>query len=122
MNDSYLSVESGGEIGPFKVIRLIGEFDLNEVSGFERKLEELLTEDSRYVVLDMSELEYLDSSGIGCVVRLYRDTEEKQSGKLFIFNPPPFIKELFQISNLTSFLKLITSQQELEETCLGFNS
>jgi anti-sigma B factor antagonist len=114
MHSGYLTVEDGGCVGNFQIVKLNGEFDLNEVNYFEEKLEEFLEEGQKNIVLDMSQLEYLDSSGIGCIVRLYRDTEEKLNGKLIIYQPKDFIRELFQISNLTSFLDIVDSPEELK--------
>ena len=115
MQKGYLTVENGGKLNNYQIIKLKGEFDLNEVNYFEKNIEEILKETVKYVILDVTDLEYLDSSGIGCIVRLYRDTEEKRSGKLIIYNPPSFIQELFQISNLHSFLSITSDEKELEQ-------
>jgi len=117
MSGEYLNIEAGDRIGKYRVIRLSGEFDLNEVSHFEEKAGEILSGGARHVVLDLSQLDYLDSSGIGCIVRLYRDTEENAKGKLVLYHPKEFIEELFEISNLTSFLRVLHTAEELESFC-----
>jgi len=119
MNEESLEVTPAGKIGRFQIIRLAGEFDLNEVRNFEAKIDEILADNKAHVVLDLNELEYLDSSGIGCLVRLYRDTVERADGKFVIYRPKDFIKELFEVSNLTKFLAIVESQEALERTCQG---
>lgn len=116
MDERYLTIKKETPIGKYQVISLSGEFDLNEVAYFEEKTEEYL-EKEKFVVLDLNKLEYLDSSGIGCIVRLYRDTEENVDGKLVLYRPKGIIEELFEISNLTSFLTVIHTLEELEEFC-----
>lgn len=117
MRDSYLEVVESSKMQNFRVFKLIGEFDLNEIIHFENMMTSLLKDGSRYAVLDMSGLEYLDSSGIGCIVRLYRDLEEKLKGKLVLFQINDFVKELFEISNLTGFLTIFNTREEVEKFC-----
>ncbi len=117
MSDESLEVIESGEVGKYKIIKLIGEFDLNDVKSFDSKIEEVFPDQKRYIILDLSELEYLDSSGIGCFVRLYRDTTIKHGGKFIVFQPKEFIKELFEVSNLTQFWTVVETKKELEEIC-----
>ena len=123
MEDLYFSMQKNGTIGKYDIVKLIGEFDLNEVNFFEKKLLSLIGREGGdwqacLLVLDISELEYLDSSAIGAFVRLYREIVEKGKGKLFFFKPKEFIEELFQISNLKNFLSVVHTKKELEEKCL----
>jgi len=120
MREHYLEVVENGKIGKFKIFKLIGEFDLNEIIHFENSIGKYLKDGSKLIILDMSALEYLDSSGIGCLVRLYRDIEEKIKGKLILYQINDFIKELFEISNLTGFLTILSSKDELDKYCLEF--
>lgn len=117
MEDIYFNIVSAPQIGNYQVFKLIGEFDLNEVYLFESKVSEALSQKPPKIVLDISELEYLDSSAIGAFVRLYREVVEKSKGKLYFFNPKEFIEELFELSNLKNFLSIIHEQSELEQKC-----
>ncbi len=117
MSEESLDVIDAGKIRNFRLIKLIGEFDLNDVKSFEENVERILVDEKKYIVLDLSELDYLDSSGIGCLVRLYRDTVGKYGGKFIIYSPKEFIKELFEVSNLTQFWPILEKKEELEDYC-----
>lgn len=62
----------------------------NDFSGFavdelKDQFELLVEQDSNCVVLDFSKTEFIDSSGIGAIVFLYKRIE-KQSNKLSLLN------------------------------------
>ena len=52
------------------VLAFAGELDLAGLPGVERQVAELLTRAPRPVVMDLGELEFLDSSGIAVLVRV----------------------------------------------------
>lgn len=118
MSARYLQIEDGGNVGLKRILILKGEFDLNETSFFEEKVNAVLNgSEYKYFVLDVKELEYLDSSGISALVRLYHQIEKEEDKKLLIYNPPEFIKELFQMANLTNFIQVINTKEELDDLC-----
>jgi len=63
-----------------------------------------LIPDSKRVVLELSRLEYLDSSGLGAVVRLWM-TGKKANCELKVANLTPRIKDLFVLTNISSIFE-----------------
>jgi len=56
------------------------------------------------VVLDLTNLNYLDSSGLGAVVRLW-GASKKAGGDLTLVNLSKRIKDLFSLTNLSSIFE-----------------
>ncbi|HXZ21075.1 MAG TPA: STAS domain-containing protein [Candidatus Acidoferrales bacterium] len=59
---------------------------------------------SKRVVLDLSQVNYLDSSGLGAVVRLWM-TAKKANCDFKVANLTPRIKDLFSLTNLSSIFE-----------------
>jgi len=63
-----------------------------------------LIPETKRVVLDLSHLEYLDSSGLGTIVRLWM-TGKKANCELKVVNLSPRIKDLFTLTNISSIFE-----------------
>src|SRR4051794_33583418 len=61
-------------VGPVRVATLIGELDLSNVGDIENQLAAGLRSDS-ILVVDLAQLAYVDSSGLGMLDRLSRHTK-----------------------------------------------
>jgi len=69
------------------------------VCGFLNKKVQEVMPDSKLIVLDLTELEWIDSMGLGTLVRLYVSC--KSSGRrLQLINLGPRVKELLGLTNL----------------------
>ena len=63
------------EIGPEAetcLVRVAGELDLANVPALERELHRILTHDLQRVILDLEDLEFIDSTGLACLVKATR--------------------------------------------------
>ena len=68
-------------------VSLRGELDQHEARGAMRSMDELLEEYlPRDLVLELSELSFMDSSGIALMIRLNRRMKE-MGGRMWIENP-----------------------------------
>jgi len=63
-----------------------------------------LIPDNKRVVLDLTKLEYLDSSGLGAVVRLWM-TSKKAGSELKVVNLNQRLKDLFTLTNISSIFE-----------------
>ena len=60
--------------------------------------------DAKTVILDMSLVQFVDSSGLGAILNLVRDTLERD-GRIAICSPQPSVRVLFRMVQLS---KLVT--------------
>jgi anti-sigma B factor antagonist len=92
-------VSEGFRIEPFDGdgVRLIGELDLASYDEATRELSSLFETDGD-VMLDLSELSFVDSSGIRLFIRLHLALEGR--GTLTLRSPTPHVARILQMSGL----------------------
>jgi anti-anti-sigma factor len=102
-----IQVESRGER---RIVRIKGKVTLENCPFFLSRLESALEGGVREVVLDCREVPFMDSSGIGEVLRLFRALRER-NGEIVLINPNRKLRELFQMYR---FEKFMTIREEVE--------
>jgi anti-sigma B factor antagonist len=103
VSDDLLSVEVLDR-GPDVVISVSGELDFGTTTGFLAVVQPL-TEAGRVVVLDLAELEFCDSSGLGALVRLHKLAEDA-GGTLDLARPRPQLESTIRLTMLHRLLHL----------------
>lgn len=80
-------------------IKPIGEVDIYTSPEFKNKIIELIEKKSLNIIINGEELEYIDSTGLGVLMNLYKKSQENN---LFIkiINLKPNIYKLFDITGL----------------------
>lgn len=79
------------------IVRVIGSLDHYNVSGFRSVIADLISKGNKNVVVDMSQVEFMDSGGMsGIVFGLKRLSEA--GGRLFLANCGPRITRKLEIS------------------------
>jgi anti-sigma B factor antagonist len=81
-----------------RVARLLGEVDLHSAASLNEKLDNLIANDSK-VVLDLDEVGFLDSTGLGVLVAA-RTTAVRSGGDFVLVCTQPRIRKLFTITGL----------------------
>ena len=85
------------------VLQLAGELDLSTVSIFVEALDELLDGDPTRIELDMSELSFIDSSGVGAYVTAHRRAQAKGS-RLWVGERSGLVQRVLQLSGVEEAL------------------
>jgi len=80
-----------------------GEIDISNAKDFKAKLESSLAEASQSIRIDLSELKYIDSTGLGVIIGVY-STIKKDGLSIKVVNPRDNVKKLLAISGLDSVL------------------
>lgn len=62
------------------------------------------------VAVDMEKLTYIDSSGIGILIKALNYVNGLD-GKLCVANLKPVIEKVFKVSGLTSYFEILTSEE-----------
>lgn len=87
------------------LISLKGDLDIYATESFKKDVEALTQAQAMDLVMDASDLSYLDSMGIGILMAIYHDQEEKGYG-LRLKNLKPHIKKLFVITELDELFQI----------------
>ncbi|MEY2403903.1 MAG: hypothetical protein QOD38_1454 [Acidimicrobiaceae bacterium] len=85
------------------VLRLAGELDLSTVSMFVDALDELLDGDAGPIEVDMSELSFIDSSGVGAYVTAYRRAQAKGT-RLWVGERSGLVQRVLELSGVEEAL------------------
>ena len=84
------------------VIRLSGELDMVTAESVRSVVEAALTGESDRLVFDISELEFMDSSGIALLVSATRKVR-----KVEVRHPTPIVRRLIELTGLTEILLMV---------------
>lgn len=93
------------------VVRLIGELDISTVGEMEAVLQRV-EERSSTLVLDLADLEFLDSTGLRLIYEI--DERARHSGRrVALIRGPESVHRVFRITKLESRLQFVASTEEL---------
>lgn len=82
------------------IFKLVGELDEHSAEFVKRKLDATLSSNEySAVVLDLSRLSFMDSTGIGVIIGRYK-LIHKQNKRLYVKNPSPTVDKIFKMSGL----------------------
>lgn len=80
---------------------------MENVKSLERQLEELLYDKTTMVLCNCSLLEYLDSSGIGMMVKVLTAQSDHQP-RLCFYHMKMEIREIFKLAKLDRFFSIMS--------------
>ena len=95
---SVLSIQSSRE-GDRHTLTLTGELDIASTSVFEAKASQLVFEGARELVLDLGQLEFIDSSGLTSILRVRSLCEEHMCDFALTPGERP-VQRMFEVTRL----------------------
>lgn len=95
------------------VVKVRGELDLSTSPLFRDKIETELARDEniRHLVLDLEDVSFIDSSGLGAVLGRYKSISQR-GGKLVGVKVPPHLEKLFALSGLLKIMTLCPTVED----------
>lgn len=96
------------EVGGFPVVSIKGEIDVYSAPQLKDALTELIRPDSRAVVVDLTEVGFLDSTGLGALVAA-RTSATDADIRLPIVSDRDRILKLFRITGLDGVFEIYSS-------------
>jgi len=86
-----------------------GEVDASTVDGFDGAVDDIIDRGGRFVVLDFSDVQFLDSSGLRGVVRA-RNLLEEHDGRLTVAGLSGAAQRVLELTGLLEHLRESTSE------------
>ena len=102
------------------VISLGGRFDAYAANDIERKLDLLLTAGQVHLVVELSQLDYISSSGLRVLLTALKRAR-KQQGDIKLACLKPFIKEIFDIAGFTQLFNMFDTAEAAVNSFEGEN-
>jgi stage II sporulation protein AA (anti-sigma F factor antagonist) len=92
------------------VISMAGAIDASTVVNFQSRLENLQLKGTKRFILDMEGIKYVNSTGLGSLVRL-ADQLESDGGGFALVKIHPKVKVVFDMLGLNAFFKIFPNQE-----------
>lgn len=97
--------------GDSVIVRLAGELDHYCAQSVRRELDSLITDRTvRWLILDFSRLQFMDSSGIGVILGRYRQLRDR-GGQLGVIHMTPHIQRIFHMSGMDRVIRQLDRQE-----------
>jgi anti-sigma B factor antagonist len=93
------------------IVHLQGRLDSSNAEATEHELVGALENDLRYLVLDFSELDYINSAGLRILVLAYQRLQPN-GGRVVVCGAHDYITEIFEISG---YNRIFLMQPNLEK-------
>ncbi|MED1204937.1 anti-sigma F factor antagonist [Heyndrickxia acidicola] len=92
-------------------IRLNGELDHHTADNLRNKVTKAIDQyDIQHIVLNLEQLSFMDSSGLGVILGRYKQIKQK-NGEMVVCAISPAVKRLFEMSGLFKIIRLDESEQ-----------
>jgi anti-sigma B factor antagonist len=98
-----------------RIVRIRGKVTFEYCPALQSRLDSLLKEKVREVAIDFKDVPFIDSSGIGEVLRLFKRMKEA-GGEVVLLNPNRKLRTLFSMYRFDQFL--ICGLREPLRVCL----
>lgn len=90
--------------GP-RLLRVQGEMDLYNAEDYKQQIAALLNSDSAPIIIDLSNLSYIDSSGIGALLYTVTQSKARQIVVCFI-GVTGSVRTVIELTSLLGFLPI----------------
>ena len=85
------------------VVYVSGELDLEVASQMQAAMAPLVELKDRELALNLRDLKYIDSTGIGIIVSVLK-ARHANGGPFYVESVPPSIRKLFDMTGITPYL------------------
>ena len=93
------------------LLRAKGDLDAYTAPGLRARLHEATAEDAHVVVVDLAQITFIDSAGLGALVGAHRRMCER-GGCLRIVRPPALVARAFELTGLDAVLDLRDDREQ----------
>jgi len=97
--------------GEVVILDISGEIDLYNAPEIKDIVNKLIEQKKYNVIINLKEVTYIDSSGIGALISSLSNLKKYQGG-LKIINVFASVKKVFELTKLTSFFEIYDSEEE----------
>lgn len=100
-------------------LALDGALDSETYPALENQINQLMTDQTQLVALDLEKLDFISSAGLRVVFATLKKLKAR-GGKLAVSNMQPGVKKVFEIVKAMPDLSVFASVAELDDYLAGF--
>jgi anti-sigma B factor antagonist len=99
------------ERGDVSVLVLGGKLDLANAGELKGSVKSLLDQNKNMMHFNMLGVDFINSSGLGALVSMMKEVRVHK-GRLTLSDLAPYVKEIFEITQLTSVFEIYSNEEE----------
>ena len=103
-----ISTEMGGDI---VIVDMVGSLVASNVEEFRSQVSRLIGKKYCYILLEMSNVDFMDSSGLGSCMAAHKQLSEK-SGMVVFAKPSEQVKKIFRITKAEQRLNIVPTKND----------
>lgn len=96
------------------VVRVAGELDLPSAPDLRAGLRQAVESGGDTIVLDLAGVRFIDSSGLGTIVLIYKELQLR-AGRLCLAGVQPFVLKVFELTSVDRLVGIDDSVEAAEE-------
>lgn len=97
--------------GGTKFVRVRENVDFGNAEDFGRSVEQLIDAGVDRIVFDLSEIKFINSTGIGILALTYR-AMRRRGGRMIVIVQASEVKRLFGVTNFVDIFEIVESEEE----------
>jgi stage II sporulation protein AA (anti-sigma F factor antagonist) len=109
-----LSVEVGLPREDVALITVEGYLDVDTATEFQHHLANQLHHGRRHFLLDLSDVPFMDSSGMNIILRVYQEARDLP-GSVHIISPTPAVRRILDLTGVSITVPVSESVEEALE-------
>ena len=109
MAKTVISVEETE--GSFSVVRVQGNIDIHSIHDLKEVSRGAVKRDKPHLLIDMEEVDYVDSAGLGAFLQLVKSTRQF-GGKIHLFCVKKEIERIMHLTELNKIIPFFVSEEE----------
>ncbi len=98
--------------GKWLILDIVGHIKGSEVSQFRAAVQKALSEEHFHVVANMSEVGFIDSSGVGMLITCHQDLKSA-NGRLILMSLSDDIYDLFEMTSIDRLFEIVDNEKDL---------
>lgn len=96
------------------VLELIGDLTYANREHFKAAVEAIRQKGCRHLILDMAEVRFVDSSGLGLLALISQNFKLSQ-GKVTMLKPQSYVREIMSLANIQKLITVYDNEQDAIE-------
>ena len=101
--------------GNVTVVYVSGEIDRDDEDKLNEFFSKLIKEEVKLAVLNLSGLDYINSSVLGIFVKFYKELK-REKGEMIFSNVQPFVLNMLRITHINDIIKIYSVEKEAVES------
>lgn len=101
------------KIDNVNIFTLTGSLDIYTAVELKQQFEAIIKDSENIAIIDLSKVSYIDSSGIGMLIKLMNYVKSLE-GKFYLANMKPPLEKVFKVAGLGNYFQFIGEKEFAE--------